>query len=145
MAEKTQGEITIAADPRAIMGVIADFEAYPEWASSVKKSEIKERDAEGRGQKVRFEVSMLGLNGWYELTYAYEPDDTGISWTFVDGSPIKNLEGEYSLSGADGSTKVVYRASVEPGIPMIGFMKRKMEKQIIDIALKGLKKRVESL
>jgi hypothetical protein len=34
---------------------------------------------------------------------------------------------------------------VEPGIPMIGFMKRKMEKQVIDIALKGLKKRVESL
>ena len=64
--------------------------------------------------------------------------------TFVDGSPIKNLEGEYALSGAKGSTKVVYRASVEPGIPMIGFMKRKMESQVIDIALKGLKKRVES-
>jgi ribosome-associated toxin RatA of RatAB toxin-antitoxin module len=144
MAERTQGEITIAADPRAIMDVIADFEAYPEWASSVKKSEILERDAEGRGKKVRFEVSLLGLNGWYELTYAYEPDDTGISWTFVDGAPIKNLEGEYSLSGGDGSTDVVYRASVEPGIPMIGFMKRKMEKQVIDIALKGLKKRVES-
>jgi ribosome-associated toxin RatA of RatAB toxin-antitoxin module len=144
MAERTQGEITIAADPRAIMDVIADFEAYPEWASSVKKSEILERDADGRGQKVRFEVSLLGLNGWYELTYSYEPDDAGISWTFVDGSPIKNLEGEYVLSGTDGSTKVVYRASVEPGIPMMGFMKRKMESQVIDIALKGLKKRVES-
>jgi ribosome-associated toxin RatA of RatAB toxin-antitoxin module len=144
MAERTQGEITIAADPRAIMDVIADFEAYPEWASSVKKSEILERDAEGRGKKVRFEVSLLGLNGWYELTYSYEPDDAGISWTFVDGSPIKNLEGEYSLSGSDGATDVVYRASVEPGIPMMGFMKRKMEKQVIDIALKGLKKRVES-
>jgi len=143
MAERTQGEITIAADPRAIMDVIADFEAYPEWASSVKKSAILERDAEGRGQKVRFEVSMLGLSGWYELMYSYE-GDTGISWTFVDGSPIKNLEGEYALSGADGSTKVIYRASVEPGIPMMGFMKRKMESQVIDIALKGLKKRVES-
>ena len=145
MAERTQGEITIAADPRAIMDVIADFEAYPDWASSVKKSEILERDAEGRGQKVRFEVSMLGLSGWYELTYSYEPGDAGISWTFVDGSPIKNLEGEYALSGSSGSTKVVYRASVEPGIPMMGFMKRKMESQVIDIALKGLKKRVESL
>src|SRR6266550_462868 len=108
MAERTQGETTIAAEPRAIMVVIADFEAYPEWASGVKKSEVQERDAEGRGQKVRFEVSMLGL------------------------------------SGSNGSTKVVYRASVEPGIPMMGFMKRKMESQVIDIALKGLKKRVES-
>jgi ribosome-associated toxin RatA of RatAB toxin-antitoxin module len=145
MAERTKGETKIAADPGAVMGVIADFEAYPEWASGVKKTEILERDSEGRGKKVRFEVSMMGLNGWYVLTYEYEPGDSGISWTFVEGSPIKNLEGEYSLSDAGGSTQVVYRASVEPGIPMIGFMKRKMEQQVIDIALKGLKKRVESL
>ena len=101
--------------------------------------------AQGRGQKVHFEVSLLGLSGWYELTYAYQPDDAGVGWSFVDGSPIKNLEGEYALTGTDGQTEVVYRASVEPGIPMMGFMKRKMEQQVIDIALKGLKKRVESL
>jgi ribosome-associated toxin RatA of RatAB toxin-antitoxin module len=127
------------------MDVIADFEAYPEWASGVKTTEILERDTDGRGSKVRFEVSMLGLSGWYVLTYRYEPDDAGISWTFVEGSPIKNLEGEYVLTGSDGSTEVVYRASVEPGVPMIGFMKRKMEQQVIGIALKGLKNRVESL
>jgi ribosome-associated toxin RatA of RatAB toxin-antitoxin module len=145
MAERTKGETDIAADAGAVMNVIADFEKYPEWASGVKKTEILERDSDGRGKKVRFEVSMMGLSGWYVLTYTFEPDDKGISWTFVEGSPIKNLEGEYSLGGEKGSTHVVYRASVEPGIPMIGFMKRKMEQQVIDIALKGLKKRVESL
>jgi ribosome-associated toxin RatA of RatAB toxin-antitoxin module len=127
------------------MAVIGDFEAYPQWASGVKKVEIKEKDDEGRGKQVRFEVSLVGLSGWYELTYDYKPDDAGVSWTFVDGSPIKNLEGEYALSATGGSTNVVYRATVEPGIPMIGFMKRKIEGQVIDIALKGLKKRVESL
>ena len=144
MAERTQGETTINAEPSAVMSVIADFEAYPDWASGVKEVDVQERDAEGRGSKVRFEVSMMGLSGWYALEYTYN-GDKGISWTFVDGSPIKNLEGEYVLAPAGGSTDVTYRASVEPGIPMIGFMKRKMEKQVIDIALKGLKKRVESL
>jgi ribosome-associated toxin RatA of RatAB toxin-antitoxin module len=144
MAERTQGETTIDADPSAVMNVIADFESYPEWASGVKKVDVEERDADGRGSKVRFEVSMMGLNGWYTLEYSYKGDQ-GISWTFVDGSPIKNLEGEYALSSAGDGTDVVYTASVEPGIPMMGFMKRKMEKQVIDIALKGLKKRVESL
>jgi len=144
MAEKTQGETTISAEPSAIMDVIADFEAYPEWASGVKEVEVQERDADGRGSKVRFEVSMMGLSGWYVLEYTYN-GEKGISWTFVDGSPIKNLEGEYALTPAGAGTDVVYKASVEPGIPMIGFMKRKMEKQVIDIALKGLKKRVESL
>ena len=145
MAERTEGKTTIAADPKAVMDVIADFEAYPEWASGVKKVEIKERDSDGRGKQVRFEVSLVGLSGWYELTYTYKPDDAGISWTFIDGAPIKNLEGEYSLADKGGSTEVVYEASVEPGIPMIGFMKRKIQGQVIDIALKGLKKRVESL
>jgi ribosome-associated toxin RatA of RatAB toxin-antitoxin module len=145
MAERTEGKTTIAADPKAVMDVIADFEAYPKWAGGVKKADIKERDAQGRGKQVRFEVSLLGLSGWYELIYEYKADDAGISWTFVDGAPIKNLQGEYGLSGGGGETQVVYRASVEPGIPMIGFMKRKMEQQIIDTALKGLKKRVESL
>src|SRR5205823_13446291 len=145
MAERTEGKTTIAAEPAAVMAVIADFEAYPEWASGVKKVDIKDRDEQGRGHQVRFEVSLVGLSGWYELTYDYKPEDAGVSWTFVDGSPIKNLQGEYSLSGKGGSTEVVYHAIVEPGIPMIGFMKRKIEGQVIDIALKGLKKRVESL
>src|SRR5690348_1512003 len=96
MAERTEGKTTIAADPAAVMAVIADFDAYPKWASGVKKVEIKKKDGQGRGQQVRFEVSLVGLSGWYELTYDYKPDDAGVSWTFVDGAPIKDLEGEYS-------------------------------------------------
>ena len=38
-----------------------------------------------------------------------------------------------------------YRLAVELGIPMIGMLRRKAEKVIIDTALKGLKNRVESL
>ena len=42
-------------------------------------------------------------------------------------------------------TEVTYRLAVDLSIPMIGMLKRKAEKVIIDTALKGLKKRVESL
>ncbi len=45
MADKTQGSIDINADPKAIMAVIEDYEAYPEWAGQVKKVEVRERDA----------------------------------------------------------------------------------------------------
>ena len=38
-----------------------------------------------------------------------------------------------------------YRLAVDVKIPMIGMIKRKAEKVIVDTALKGLKKRVESL
>ena len=44
----------------------------------------------------------------------------------------------------DGSTKVTYRLALDVNIPLIGMLKRKGEKILIDTALKGLKKRVES-
>ena len=44
----------------------------------------------------------------------------------------------------NGTTTVEYRLAVDVKIPMIGMLKRKAEKVIVETALKGLKKRVES-
>jgi hypothetical protein len=43
-----------------------------------------------------------------------------------------------------GSTEVTYHLAVDLVIPMLGMLKRKAEKVIMDTALKELKKRVES-
>jgi hypothetical protein len=45
----------------------------------------------------------------------------------------------------DGTTEVTYRLALDVSIPLIGMIKRKGEKILIDTALKGLKQRVESL
>jgi hypothetical protein len=58
---------------------------------------------------------------------------------------LKAMEGAYVLRPAGEGTEVTYRLSVDLSIPMIGMLRRKAEKVIIDTALKGLKKRVESL
>jgi hypothetical protein len=58
---------------------------------------------------------------------------------------LKALDGSYSLRPlASGGTEVTYQLSVDVKIPMLGMIKRKAEKVIIDRALAGLKKRVES-
>ena len=49
----------------------------------------------------------------------------------------------YTLEADGAATTVTYRLSVDVKIPMIGMLKRKAEKVIIDTALKELKKRVE--
>lgn len=145
MADQTQGSIEIAADARTIMAEIADYEAYPEWSGEIRQVEIRERDAAGRGSKVFFEVAQGPLKAEYVLAYTYKDGDAGLSWTFVEGHNIRNLEGEYSLEPAgDNATRVTYRLRVDTPIPMIGFMKRQIEKRIIDVALKGLRRRVES-
>jgi carbon monoxide dehydrogenase subunit G len=58
---------------------------------------------------------------------------------------LKAMDGAYQLTElGDGTTRVTYRLAVDVAVPLIGMFKRKAEKVIIDTALKGLKRRVES-
>jgi hypothetical protein len=58
---------------------------------------------------------------------------------------LRSLDGSYLLKPAGpGGTEVTYQLTVDVKIPMLGMIKRKAEKVIIDRALAGLKKRVES-
>ena len=143
MAEQTTSSILIDAAPAAVMQVIADFEAYPSCAQGVKKAEPV--DAGERPEQVYFELDASPIKDAYTLAYDWD-GDRGVSWGLVEGKMLKAMDGAYVLEDrGDGTTEVTYRLAVDISIPMIGMLKRKAEKVIIDTALKGLKKRVESL
>jgi hypothetical protein len=145
MAEQTTSSIAISADPASIMAVISDFGSYPVWAQGVKKAEPVEDGPGGRPEKVYFELDASPIKDAYTLSYNWSGDDS-VTWTLVEGRMLKAMDGAYELEErGDGSTEVTYRLAVDISIPMIGMLKRKAEKVIIDTALKGLKKRVESL
>jgi ribosome-associated toxin RatA of RatAB toxin-antitoxin module len=144
MAEATTSSITIGADPEAVMAVIADFAAYPAWADQVKTVEVLEIDAEGRPERVRFQMDAGPIKDNYTLDYSWAPDGRSVSWTLVKGQIQRAQNGSYTLDGAAGRTTVTYSLAVDLTIPMIGMLRRKAEKVIIDTALKGLKRRVES-
>ena len=56
---------------------------------------------------------------------------------------LKGLNGTYSPARVPAGTRVTYDLEVELTMPMIGLLKRKAEKHIINLALSELKKRVE--
>jgi hypothetical protein len=56
----------------------------------------------------------------------------------------KQQDGSYVLAESNGSTTVTYSITIDLSIPMLGLIKRKAEKVILDTALKELKKRVEA-
>jgi ribosome-associated toxin RatA of RatAB toxin-antitoxin module len=144
MAEQTTSSIVIAADPAAVMSVISDFEAYPSWAQGVKKAEPVEHGDGDRPAEVYFELDASPIKDAYTLRYDWHGDDS-VTWTLVEGKMLRAMDGAYELDDQGGSTEVTYRLAVDISIPMIGMLRRKAEKVIIDTALKGLKKRVESL
>lgn len=144
MAEQTTSSIVIDASPEEIMGVIGDFPAYPEWAKGVTRAEVVEEGPDGWAEQVFFALDVSPIKDEYTLAYDWDGYDQ-VTWTLVEGNMLKAVDGAYVLRDqGDGTTEVTYRLALDVSIPLIGMLKRKGEKILIDAALKGLKKRVES-
>ena len=144
MAEQTTSSIVIDAAPADIMAVIGDFAAYPEWAKGVTKADVTVDGADGWAEQVFFALDVSPIKDEYTLAYEWD-GDREVTWTLVEGKMLRALDGAYELrEQSDGSTEVTYRLALDVSIPLIGMLKRKGEKILIDTALKGLKKRVES-
>ena len=145
MAERTTSSIVIQAAPSAVMDVIAGFDAYPLWAKGVTVADVTASFPDGRAKTVYFQLDVPPIKDDYTLTYVWN-DDLEVTWTLVKGKMLTALDGSYRLTdlGA-GSTEVTYTLALDLAIPLIGMLKRKGEKILIETALKGLKTRVESL
>ncbi|WP_069172465.1 SRPBCC family protein [Streptomyces griseus] len=146
MAEHTSSSITIEAAPTDVMGVIADFARYPEWTGEVKEAEILATDDRGRAEQVRLVLDAGAIKDDHVLSYTWN-GEYEVSWTLVKSQMLRALDGSYALAplGTGDRTEVTYRLAVDVKIPLLGMIKRKAEKVIIDRALAGLKKRVESV
>jgi ribosome-associated toxin RatA of RatAB toxin-antitoxin module len=144
MAERTESSITVEAAPGDVMAVIADFNAYPEWTGAVKEVEVRSTGPDGRAEEVWFRLDAGAIKDSYSLAYTWKGDQE-VRWSLVSAEQIvKAMDGAYLLEAAGGgSTTVTYQLAVDVKIPMLGMIKRKAEKVIIDRALAGLKKRVE--
>jgi uncharacterized protein YndB with AHSA1/START domain len=143
MADESTQSITINAAPGDVMSVIADFAAYPQWAGSVKTATVTVDGPDGRAERVAFKIDAGAIRDEYELAYSWNRDEQ-VSWKLVKGQMQRAQRGSYTLQSVDGGTQVTYSLSVDLAIPMLGMLKRKAEKVIMDTALKELKKRVES-
>jgi carbon monoxide dehydrogenase subunit G len=134
---RTTSDIVIAAPPEQIMAVIADFDDYPNWATGVRSAEVVEQDGD-RAERVHFVLEAAPIRDEYELGYVWDGDHS-VTWSLVErGSMLTSMDGKYQLDPVDDGTRVTYQLSVDVSIPMLGMLKRKAEKVIIDTALKGL-------
>jgi uncharacterized membrane protein len=142
MAEQSTQSIIIDAPASDVMAVIADFPAYPEWVAAAKQVEVLETGDDGRARQVHFVLDAGVFKDDYVLAYTWN-GDRSVSWNLVKGQMMKRQEGSYVLDQRAGATEVTYAITIDVNIPIIGMLKRKAEKVILDTALKELKKRVE--
>ena len=150
MAESVSESVKINASPAEVMAVIANLEDYPNWSDGFTAVEIITTHDDGGPRDVSFAITTPVGKDSYELSYVWVGEES-VSWTLnsdEQGKPkssmMKKLVGSYTLVPDGDGTKVTYTLEIDPKIPMMGFMKKKAAATIVDQALNGLKRRVES-
>ncbi len=144
MADQTHADIVIDAPPAEVMDVIADLAKYPEWSDGVKSAEVLKTGADGRPSDARLRVEAGPIRDTYELAYEWNGDES-VTWQLTKSGVLKSQDGTYTLEdNGDGTTTVIYDLTIELNVPMIGMLKKRAEKSVVETALNGLKKRVEN-
>jgi ribosome-associated toxin RatA of RatAB toxin-antitoxin module len=133
-------EVVIDATPNEIMDVLIDLESLTQWSPAHQDVEVLERDDEGRPTRARQVVKVVGVNDEQVLDYVMHED--GVSWTLVSSKQQRAQEGRYTLTPDGASTRVSFTLTVDPVVPLPGFLIKKGAKGLMETATDGLRSRV---
>ncbi|MBN3585841.1 SRPBCC family protein, partial [Algoriphagus aestuarii] len=84
---RTSADIVVAADAASVMAVIADFDAYPSWATGVRSAEVVSTDESGRAAEVRFTLDASPIRDSYSLGYEWNGEES-VSWSIVEAGSM---------------------------------------------------------
>jgi uncharacterized membrane protein len=136
-------EVLIEAPVDEILAVMLDLEALPQWSPAHRTSEVLERDEQGRPLRSRATVTTVGITDVQEIALTYHDD--GYSWTLLRATYQRGQDARYTLMPDGDRTRVRFEVTVDPIVPMPGFMIRRAAKGVMDTATDGLRKRVLAL
>ncbi|WP_305094746.1 SRPBCC family protein [Prescottella sp. R16] len=137
MAVSGAKEFEVGAAPAEVMAALVAVERLPEWSSAHKKVIVESTHPDGRPQRVRMTVSILGINDEQVVDYSWNGDDS-MSWTLVESTQQNSQDGAYKLAAKGDGTLVTFELTVDPKIPLPGFLLKKARNMALDTASKGL-------
>jgi ribosome-associated toxin RatA of RatAB toxin-antitoxin module len=140
MATTDSREVVIEASPEEILGVIADVETSPDWTPQQQSVEILERGADGKPRRVKMKVKTAGISDEQVVEYTWTDD--GASWTLVSAGQLKSQEAKYTLTPEGDKTKVRFELTIDPSVPLPGFILKRAMKGAMETATDGLRTQV---
>ncbi|UXA13793.1 SRPBCC family protein [Mycobacterium sp. SMC-8] len=143
MAVTESRETVIDASPQDIMEVLFDLESLTEWSSAHQEVEVLDRDDQGRPTRSRQVVKIVGVSDEQVLDYTVHDD--GVSWTLVSSKQQRAQDARYTLTAEGDKTRVRFELTVDPTVPLPGFLIKKGAKGLMDTATEGLRKRVQKV
>ncbi|MGA4689297.1 SRPBCC family protein [Rhodococcus sp. AB351] len=136
MAATVSDRFDIDATPEQVMRALEDVERIPEWSSAHKSVEVLTRDDDGRPIRIRMTLSLLGFSDTQIIEHSWT--ETSTSWTLVESSMQRSQDGEYALEPTERGTRVHVTMSLEPEVPVPGFVLKRGQKHAVEAVRKGL-------
>ena len=143
MAANDSREVLIEATPEEILDVIADVVNAPSWSPQYQSAEVLDTYDDGRPRRVKMKVKAAGLTDEMEVEYSWSENTAG--WTLIKAGQLKGQDATYTLSPAGDKTKVRFDLTVDPSIPIPGFLLKRTLKGAMETATDGLRKQVLKL
>jgi ribosome-associated toxin RatA of RatAB toxin-antitoxin module len=134
----------IDASPQACFDALTDYEHLPEWQGAVRAARVLERDAEGRGAVVEYEVDARVKTVRYRLRQIYdEPRRLGSE--YLDGD-FRDFSGEWRFAPLDGGrrTHAELDLRIDPGRFVPGPIRKAIADAVMRRALHDLKAHLEA-
>ena len=134
--------VEVGASPQRCFDVLTDFERLPEWQKAVRSVQVLERDDEGRGTVVEYEVDARFKTVRYRLRQIYDqPNVLGSEYL---GGDFRDLSGEWRFIALDGGrTRVELDLRIDPGRFVPGPVRAAISDAVMRRALRDLATEVE--
>jgi ribosome-associated toxin RatA of RatAB toxin-antitoxin module len=132
----------VKASAQACFDALTDFERLPEWQGAVRRARVLERDPEGRGAVVEYEVDARVRVVRYRLRQIYD-EPRRLASEYLGGD-FRDFCGEWRFKPADnGRTRVELDLRIDPGRFVPGLLRTAIADAVMRRALRDLKTYVE--
>lgn len=145
MSQYSEATIEIEAPLAEVAAALFAVEGYSTWMSSIKKSEVTERDDQGRPTKATLSIDAGVMKDRPTLDYDWSAAPAELSFSLDEADLMTAMNGKYILKALDeDTTQVTYQLGVEISMPVPRMMIAKTEQNTIDTALAELKAHLEN-
>jgi ribosome-associated toxin RatA of RatAB toxin-antitoxin module len=133
----------IDATPQQCFDLLTDYERLPEWQGAVRSASILERDEQGRGAVVEYEVDARVKTVRYRLRQVYdEPERLASEYL---GGDFRDFSGEWRFVPLeDGRTRAELDLQIDPGRFVPAPVRSVIADAVMRRALRDLKTHLEA-
>ena len=128
----------IDATPEACYAALTDYERLPEWQGAVKAVRVLERDEEGRGLVVAYEVDAKVKTVRYTLRQVHDAPHR-LASEYMSGD-FRDFGGEWRFEALPGGrTRAELDLTIDPGRYVPGPVRSMISDAVMKRALSDLK------